>query len=748
MKKNQIIFIIIIAITLFISSFSFVFIANDNSWAGQNLAAPAVFNHPSGDNCATCHQSQWQDWNGSHHQKSMQIASADTVLGDFNDARVTIKDSKSHFYKKDDEFWVITEDKDYKIDYTFGFEPLQQYLVRMDDGKYQVLPLSWDSRPAERGGQRWFSIYGEDHIPANDRLHWQQPLQNWNGMCADCHSTDLKRNYNPQADSFDTTWDEINVSCASCHSGEISKSTTDDLGWILEAGQNTMQWSGEPRDQSEIEVCAACHSRRTPLTDGFNANDKFLDAFSPSSILIPEYFADGQVRDENYVWGSFLQSKMHSQGVVCSDCHDPHSIELKAVGNDLCAQCHQPAYFDRVEHFNHPVGSEGAQCVNCHMPERTYMGVDGRRDHSFRIPRPDLNHKTASPDACTTCHSDQNASWAAQNINNWYEDGPKFDTHYGEILNAIFTGAPGAEQKLHQLIDNDNVPAIIRGSAYGLLANFPSEASFNQIKDGLTSAEPLIRLGALKGSVFLQSPDKLALLLPLLSDDIRAVRVEAVRALSDIAPEQMDDANSAAYAEARQEFLTASNQTTWRGEGHFNLGLFESGQNNRELGEQHYKKAIDIDPYFPASYVNLADLYRAFGEDAKNSEMIETGLAALPDDADLNYSKALNLIRSRQAEQALVFLDIANSLAPNNAYYAYVYAVALNDLGQRGRAIETLKSAVEISQNDGNLNMMLFNIYAEIGQVKEALIYGNKLLKLFPENEQIIRAVSNLKNMQ
>ncbi|MBT5073469.1 MAG: hypothetical protein HOH18_05320 [Kordiimonadaceae bacterium] len=728
------------------ASFSFVILTKNDSWAGQNSIATPPPIHPTDKNCASCHQAQWQDWNNSHHQKAMQIADDKTVLGDFNDTEVALNNSTSRFYKKGEEFWVTTENKDYKIDYAFGFEPLQQYLIKMDNGKYQVLPLSWDSRPVERGGQRWFNIYGEEHIPENDRLHFLQPMQNWNGMCADCHSSGLKRNYDPEQNKFDTSWDDINVSCASCHTGEITRSTSDDLGWILEAGQNTMQWNGDKRDQSEIEICAACHSRRTPLTDGFTGDEKFLDAFSPSPILSPEYFPDGQVRDEDYVWGSFLQSKMHEEGVICSDCHDPHSLQLKASGNGLCTQCHLPAYYDRVEHFNHPVGSSGAQCVNCHMPARTYMGVDDRRDHSFRIPRPDLNHKTASPDACTTCHTDQQPAWAAAQINNWFDGGQNRDIHYGEILNAVFTGEAGGEQKLHQLINDEQVPAIIRGSAYSLLTSYPSATSFDHIKQGLISQEPLIRLGAVRGSIFIPTAERSEILLPLLSDEMKAVRVEVVRVLSDIAPEQIDGTYSAAYKSAKQEFFTASNQTTWRGEGHFNLGLFQGAQNNRQLAEQHYRKAIEVDPYFPASYINLADLFRAFGEDASNAEMIESGLSVLPENADLNYSKALNLIRNRQAEQAMTFLEKANSLAPGNAYYAYVYAVALKDLGQPGRAMEIIISAILQSENDGNLNMMLFNIYAESGRIKEAIKVGNKLLSLFPQNEQIIRAVTNLKN--
>ncbi|MBT5187005.1 MAG: hypothetical protein HOM01_09370, partial [Kordiimonadaceae bacterium] len=454
MKSVQLYFIL--GLFLFATAIMVTVISSDSTWAQEDKLP---IGHTTDQNCQSCHSVEWQDWQGSHHQKSMALASEETVLGTFDNEEVIINGDTSRFYKKDAEFWVNTENTDYKIEYVFGFEPLQQYLIKKEGGKYQTLPLSWDSRSEERGGQRWFHVYGEDHISPNDRLHWQQPLQNWNGMCADCHSTGLERNYDAESNSFDTKWSTINVSCASCHDSNTPFAPTadDGLGWILEEGNNTVSWLGPKRDQSEIEVCAACHSRRAPLTDGFTSSDKFLDTFTPSPILSPEYFPDGQIRDEVYVWGSFMQSKMFSKGVVCSDCHDPHSLQLKATGNQLCAQCHEASYFDTTSHTKHEIATPGAQCVDCHMASRTYMGVDDRRDHSFRIPRPDLNHKTSSPDACTSCHMDQTPEWAGEQINGW--NGNKIQPiHYGEVLNKVFLGEAGAEAQLKAMLVDEDIP--------------------------------------------------------------------------------------------------------------------------------------------------------------------------------------------------------------------------------------------------------------------------------------------------
>ena len=744
--KENIALIIITSFLLFALIILFHNLPNDQSWAQQSVSNGISKNHPTGENCQSCHQDEWQGWNKSHHQKSMQLASDHSVLGNFNNVEVSINNESVKFYKKDNEYWVLLENQNYEIDYTFGFEPLQQYLIKTDNGKYQTLPYSWDSRPIERGGQRWFHIYGEDHIPNNDRLHWQQPLQNWNGMCADCHSTGLARNYNVDADMFKTTWQNINVGCASCHQGDMETIKHDDPNWTLKEGAKTMTWSGGSRDQSEIEVCAACHSRRSPLTDGFNSEDKFLNAFSPSPILMPEYYPDGQVKEEVYVWGSFLQSKMYQEGVVCSDCHYPHSLTLKAEGNALCTTCHQSEYFDMPDHHNHLKNSTGAQCVSCHMADHLYMGVDDRRDHSFRIPRPDLNNKTSSPDACTSCHEGQNPIWAANTINQWFGEKPTRDIHYGEILQNVMRGAPNSEAALKQLLIDEDIPVIIRGSAYNLLINYPNEDSANFVANGLKSNEPLIRLGAVRGSIFMPISDREMLLLPHLDDPYKAIRVEVIRSLSELNISRLSEESKDAYNKAKDEFIIAQNQVMWRAEGRFNLGIFKAMQNETEAAKELYLDAIKIDPFFPASYINLADIFRNQQDALNDGKTIDMGLAVLPDDADLNYSKALFLIRDKQTDTAMEHLRIAVQNAPQNAQYSYVYAVALTDLGRTNDAYDVLMEAIKYSENNGNLNMMLLNHFTNIGDYKKAIFYAEKLQTLFPNNPSLENTMQVLKN--
>lgn len=707
----------------------------------------------TGNSWAVEESDQYQKWQSSHHQKSMLLATPENILGNFNDTEITVNNVTTKFYKKDNEHWVQTENEDgnsedYKIEYTFGFEPLQQYLIKTQEGKYQVLPLSWDSRASDRGGQRWFHIYGDDHVKPTDRVHWTQPLQNWNGMCADCHSTGLKRNYNSEDNSFKTSWDTINVSCKSCHTNDDYSDFTsaDSLsGWELTDGDNTAQWSGLKRDQSEIEVCAACHSRRTPITDEFNARSKFLDSFSPTLIQSPEYYPDGQIKEEVYVWGSFLQSKMHSKGVICSDCHDPHSLELKVSGNDLCSSCHLPTYFDQTSHHNHGVGTAGAQCVNCHMPAQTFMQVDDRRDHSFRIPRPDLNHKASAPDACTSCHLDKKSSWAAENIENWFGEKEDVQLHYGEILTDVMQNEPGAETKLKKLIHDPDMPVIIRASGYPLLVNYPNEDSASHIEQGLASKEPLIRLGAVRATTFIPSDIRRNMLLQMLNDEYRAIRVETVGALSEFNETSISNPYQEAYADALNEYEQAAEQTMWRGEGHYNYALFKSAQGSSEIAKDEYLTARDIDPYFTPSYINLADIYRSEGDEIASGTIIDQGLSILPDDPDLNFSKALHLIRSGKATDALKYLDNAVAAAIQNARYAYVYAVAENDLGNSAKASMILERAIDHNPNDENLNLMLLNIHRTNANWNEALKYAINLSRLYPNNEMIKRIEADLK---
>ena len=413
----------------------------------------------------TCHAREAERWKGSDHARAMQPANSATVLGNFDHATFEKDGVTSTFFSRDGEYFVRTDGPDgqlhdYKIDYTFGVDPLQQYLIAFPNGRYQALSIAWDSRPAAAGGQRWFHLYPQEKIDHRDILHWTGQLQNWNFMCADCHSTNLQKDYRLAEDRYQTTWSDINVSCEACHgpgsrhvawaqdgpSGRPEPDPTrglvaplkDTSGgvWAFPPGEAIARRTKPPSSRAEVETCGRCHARRGQVWGDYQPGQPLEQSYRGALLDASLYHADGQIRDEVYEYGSFLQSKMYQAGVTCSNCHEPHSGHLHAQGNALCAQCHLPAKYDGPQHHFHQADTKAAQCVSCHMIERFYMVLDGRRDHSFRVPRPDLSVKIGTPSVCTDCHAGRTAQWAADAVVQWYGPQRKGGSHYGEALDA------------------------------------------------------------------------------------------------------------------------------------------------------------------------------------------------------------------------------------------------------------------------------------------------------------------------
>ena len=469
--------------------------------------------------CAECHQQQFDDWGGSDHDLAMQHASEETVLGDFNDATFTHFDQTTRFFQKDGQFFVNTERPDgkaadFQIRYTFGVKPLQQYLIEFPGGRLQSLTTAWDTE-----GNRWFHLYADEEIAADDALHWSGRYQVWNHMCAACHSTDLRKNYDPDSDTYATTWAEINVSCQACHGpGEAhvewarslpEGAATDGADYQLAA-----VFLGD-KPENEIQTCAPCHSRRQQLRADTQAGASFFDGFMVETLREGLYHADGQILDEVYVYGSFIQSKMHQKGVRCTDCHNPHSGRLQSPGNGVCTRCHQTSppeefsslkskEYETPEHHFHALGGEGAECVNCHAPASTYMGVDPRRDHSFRVPRPDLSVKLGTPNACNDCHEDQTPEWAVAAVTKWYGPGRRQEPHFAAAITAGRRGEAGAESKLIRLAMDAEQPAIARATALELLRGFGVDGGAAMML-ATKDPDPLVRTLAVGGLNRLQT---------------------------------------------------------------------------------------------------------------------------------------------------------------------------------------------------------------------------------------------------
>src|SRR5262249_21101374 len=98
-----------------------------------------------------------------------------------------------------------------------------------------------------------------------------------------------------------------------------------DVTWMIDSDTGNAQRSGPRRVAKDVEVCARCHARRSQLTEDYQPGRPLLDSYRVARLDEGLYWNDGQIRDEVYEYGSFLQSKMYSKGVTCSSCHDAHS---------------------------------------------------------------------------------------------------------------------------------------------------------------------------------------------------------------------------------------------------------------------------------------------------------------------------------------------------------------------------------------------------------------------------------------
>jgi predicted CXXCH cytochrome family protein len=693
----------------------------------------------SDETCTSCHINAVQKWQQSDHAKAMAIADHNTVLANFN--RVSIKHfgQKAFFFIENNQHQVsISSEKNsttYPIKYTFGHYPLQQYLVETGNGKLQVLPFSWDARDKTEGGQRWFHNYSHEEIRPEDRLHWKQPLQNWNGMCADCHSDGLVRNYKSENNSFNSQFDNINVGCLSCHGNmsehrkeqDHSKMSTRNaisqpLGnWVRAMNEKTAHWQGENRDNSFMDNCFACHSLRSPLTDGFKANIPFLDQFSPQLPLSSNYHADGQIKEEVFVYGSFLQSKMFKAGVNCLDCHDKHTMQLKNEGNGLCLQCHGGEIYNVKSHHQHKENSTGAQCVNCHMPDNRYMGVDDRRDHSFKIPRPDVSAVFNTPNACIQCHEKETNLWARKNLNIWHGQ-PEVLLESKQYLMALNSGKPITLIQHWSIVDDENLDIISRASALQMLSYTTQSLSAKRLNSYLIHKEVLLRLSAANAGMLLAPDEREKYLAPLLNDELKAIRVAVARSLvsSNISP-----MNLSTFTQAFKELRTANKINSWRGEGRVNQALIALEVNDRLGAEKHLKAAIKIEPYFEAGYINLADLYRSQQRSALVVSVLKKGLKNLPKSGSLHYSFGLHLVRQHKLSSALSYFERSVQLTPNNPQYAYTYILAMDGLDKSQQALN-------------ELNNVIVN-YQDKAQLKELGIYLSKKLKSKTDYEKFIK---------
>jgi predicted CXXCH cytochrome family protein len=721
--------------------------------------------------CLGCHAEVAAAWGASQHAAALQPANIGTVLGDFTGATFTHGGVTSTFSRSNDDFLVRTDGADgtladFRIAWTFGLYPLQQYLVDFPDGRKQALSIAWDARPEAQGGQRWFHLYPDETIDARDPLHWTRGEQNWNFACAECHSTNLRRGYDAAADAYATTWTDPSVACESCHGPGsnhliwakrrpgtegwrdhgLAIALDDRAGatWTPAAAGGVPMRSTPLASHTEVETCAVCHARRRPLGTEPGPTGRLLDTHMPSLLEAPLYEPDGQQHDEVYTWGSFVQSKMYARGVTCGDCHDPHSGRLRAAGNAVCSQCHSAATYDVSSHHHHAEGSAAATCVSCHMPTRTYMVVDPRHDHSLRVPRPDLTVRDGTPNACNGCHADHDAAWAAAAVEEWFGPARKGFQTFGPALAAGRSGAPGAAERLRALLADGAQPAIARATAASELERYPSPATLAAIRTALGDGNALVRAAALDAVLGLPPQTRAPLAAGVASDPVKAVRVKAGRVLAALPPASLPEALAGLGAPAITEYVASERAVAERAESHLNLGIVAAERGDAVEAAAEYRAALARDPRFVPAYVNLADLHRAAGRDADAAAVIVEGLAAAPDDPSLLHALGLQRVREQRQAEALPLLKRAAEAQPANVRFAYVYGVALHSAGRTDEATAVLTAALARAPYDPSLLSALAAYERDAGRRDAALEYARRLAAVVPDDESVRALVAEL----
>ena len=722
----------------------------------EDLLSQSTAQFVGGESCIECHKLEFDLWKGSDHDKAMEPATEMTVLGDFNNAEFEQGGLIHKFYKRDSKYFVYTDGTDgemteFEVHYTFGVRPLQQYLVPLEGGRLQTLALTWDTEKNE-----WYhmadTVYSGQIVDHTNWLHWTNQGQNWNGMCADCHSTNLQKNYDFQTDVYTTSWTDIDVNCEACHGPgslhnewaklpEMARPMDDNYGLVVKSSNiDNIQY---------VNLCVRCHSRRSALHDyDFTWHDQ-LDHMIPQLVREPFYFPDGQILEEDYVYASFVQSKMYMNDVQCNDCHNVHSLKLVKEGNSLCLQCHRADVYDTYDHHFHKYegeeGSpviledgekryevgEGALCINCHMPGRYYMGVDYRRDHSFRVPRPDLSDELSTPNACNQCHSDKTSQWAASYLKEWY--GKSIKPHYGTILAAGHRSDWDAREKLIDMVEDELYPVIIRASAISLLGEYYPNQSSKTLKRALYDPEALIRQTAIN-SISLLADSVVELLIPLLNDYVKAVRMEAASKLSLVPADNFPTRHKPTLNKALEEYRISMEYNADFSSSRFNLGNYYANTGNTDLAVTNYKTAIEIDDQFYPAMVNLAMLYNQLGQNDNAEILLRHVVENHPEVHDASYSLGLLLAEQGKYDEAIEYLQKASMLMPNYARIFYNTGLLLQQMNRLEEAETSLLKALAIEKDNLEFLYALADHYLKRNQYNKAKEYAQQMKDKHPEN--------------
>ncbi|MBI2926189.1 MAG: tetratricopeptide repeat protein [Verrucomicrobia bacterium] len=710
------------------------------------------------DSCRDCHKEAYERWKNSNHALAERAVDATLDRSAFDPPRTFKHGSQSSEARiAGERLEIVTtglggERKVFPVERVIGVHPLRQFLIAAPGGRYQVTELATDP---VRGD--WFDVFGEEDRQPGEWGHWTGRGMNWNTMCAACHNTRVLKSYEPATDTFNTHMAERGVGCEACHgpmaehvtwqrklgSSRREEAHSDLKSQIsnLKSQNQILLSSPAPKDPTirrldkdqMLTVCGSCHARRAELTSDFKPGDHFFDHFL---LTIPDetdvFYPDGQVREEDYEFTSFLGSRMHAAGVRCGDCHEPHSAKLSLKGNDLCLRCHSPPLqpapkIEPVAHSHHAADSTGNRCVECHMPTTVYMQRHARHDHGFTIPDPLLTKQHGIPNACNRCHADRSVDWAIEAAEKWY--GARMARPSRARAQVIAQARDGNRATVEQLVKlaREEKISLWRAVATGFLRHWPQEPTVvRALAERAADPDPLVRsLAARALDPLAALPDEpvQSTLRRLREDPVRAVRIEAAWA-----------------ARAKLDTNSVAGRDLWGYLRHnadlpsalLQAGVFHSDRGQNEAALAFFQRAVSWDGGSAPLRHALALALSAQGKPDDAVRELEAACRLAPRDAEYRFQLGLALNEAGRLRGAIAALEEATKLDLQFAKAWYNLGLAYSAQEQPERALEALVRAESVDATSAQIPYARATILVRLGRLDEARVAARRALELEP----------------
>ncbi len=697
--------------------------------ASGSAPSAAAASYAGSGVCGSCHEAEFRAWRGSHHahaERQLELP-ADVTAFDAKTADA-YPGAVFHAGVAEPGPFVEVQGASGKLERLgpvrwIGVDPLRQLLIQGEAGRLQALDVAYD--PAKRD---WFSIFGNEQRQPGEWGHFTGRGMNWNSNCASCHNTDLRKGYQPENESYQTTYQELGVGCESCHGPQLAH---------VEAYRN--QRAPAPHHAAALtaerwlDTCGSCHSRRSDLTGNFRPGHAFADDFAleiPGSSAA--FYADGQVNEEAYELTSFLSSRMHQAGVTCQDCHEPHSSQLRFPDDQLCLQCHgngvrNAPRIDPAAHTFHKPSSTGSRCVNCHMPLTRYMQRHGRRDHGFTIPDPLLTLELGIPNACNRCHADKSAAWAEHAAALRYGQRLERATRRRARLLAKGEHAdPSAKKGLLELLSREPIGLWRAAAAAALEHYLPDQAVVSALLEAAHDDDALTRERALRALEleFPREPERIgAALRHGLEDPLRSVRVAAAWALR---------AEVSESSQAGADLLAALRFNQDQPTGQLQLGGYQLARGNVKGAIDHLERAVRWDTRSAPLHHELAVALSAAGRTKEAIAELERARTLEPAEGQYAYRLGLAYSENHDLKAAIETFELAVKLSPQLGRAWYNLGLARNLSGDASGGLRALEQAERAAPLDADVPYARAVVLSNLQRKDQAKAAAQRALSLNP----------------